>query len=210
MENQPKKSVISCLTDRFYQVIQWTCMLCLAGQVVIISYAVVGRFVLNHSPAWAEEISRILMVWMSLLSASLAVKDKTHVRMTVFDKLFGKTGLKIREVVFVTINFIFFFFKMLFNSSYSDSFQPSTKRAPVPIRDKGASKPLRYHSCCRQSGPLACEITVTAGRAYWEIVQPPAPRGYSPGRLSALPPKRAVLCAGIHRGTGPFPRISSG
>ena len=107
MENQPKKSVISCLTDRFYQVIQWTCMLCLAGQVVIISYAVVGRFVLNHSPAWAEEISRILMVWMSLLSASLAVKDKTHVRMTVFDKLFGKTGLKIREVVFVTINFIF-------------------------------------------------------------------------------------------------------
>lgn len=107
MENQSKKTVINCLIERFYQIIQWVCMFCLAGQVLIISYAVIGRFVLNHSPAWAEEISRVLMVWMSLLSAALAVKDGSHVRMTIFDKLFGKTGLKIREIIFVAINIIF-------------------------------------------------------------------------------------------------------
>ncbi len=107
MENQEKKTVLGCLIEGFYHVIQWICMLCLAGQVLIISYAVIGRFILNHSPAWAEEISRILMVWMSLLSAALAVKDKSHVRMTIFDKAFGKMGLKVREIIFVMINIAF-------------------------------------------------------------------------------------------------------
>lgn len=107
MENHPEKTIPVRLAEGFYRLIQWGCMLCLAGQVLIISYAVAGRFIWNHSPAWAEEISRILMVWMSLLSAALAVKDKSHVRMTVFDKAFGKMGLKIREVVFTAINILF-------------------------------------------------------------------------------------------------------
>lgn len=107
MENQLQNTVVIRLAEGFYCMIRWVCMLCLAGQVLIISYAVLGRFVLNHSPAWAEEISRILMVWMSLLSAALAVKDRSHVRMTVFDKAFGETGLKIREMIFVVINILF-------------------------------------------------------------------------------------------------------
>ncbi|MCI2056931.1 MAG: TRAP transporter small permease [Oscillibacter sp.] len=106
-ENMIKKSRISALADAFYKMLEWICVICLVGQVFIIAYAVFGRFVLNRTPSWAEEISKTLMVWMSLLGAALAVKDDTHVRMTFLDKLFGPMGIKIRNVIFYVLNIFF-------------------------------------------------------------------------------------------------------
>lgn len=107
MTETPRKITAEGFFDLLYKLVELVSALCLAGQVVVISYAVFGRFVLNSTPSWAEEISRILMVWMSLLCAALAVKDDTHVRMTICDRLFGKTGLKIRNVIFDLINIFF-------------------------------------------------------------------------------------------------------
>ena len=89
-----KSGVFGSLTELLYKAIELVGMLCLSGQVIIIAYAVVMRYIFNKSPSWAEEISRILMIWMSLLTISLAVKDDTHVRISFLDKLFpGKARL---------------------------------------------------------------------------------------------------------------------
>ena len=104
MEQELHKSIIDRIIDFLYDVIQWVCVICLAGQVVVVSYAVFGRVVLNSTPAWSDEIARVLMVWMSLLAASLAVKDDTHVRIAIFDKIFGPRGIKIRDTIFALLN----------------------------------------------------------------------------------------------------------
>jgi len=61
------------------------CKLCFIGMVVITSYVVFGRFVLNKSPVWGEPIVLMCMVYMSLISASLAIRKDTHIRMTIID-----------------------------------------------------------------------------------------------------------------------------
>lgn len=102
MEKQNDK--LEKIIDVVYKVVEFLSAICLAGQVVLISYAVFGRFFLPKTPSWCEEISRVLMVWMSLLTAALAVKDDSHVQMSVFDKLFGQIGLKIRDAIYALLN----------------------------------------------------------------------------------------------------------
>lgn len=77
-----------------YKLIEFVSALCLCGQVIIISIAVIGRYIFSYTPTWSEEIARVLMVWMSFLTASMAIKDNTHVRISVFDKFLEKKHLK--------------------------------------------------------------------------------------------------------------------
>ena len=68
--DEEKGGVLKKGVDILYKIVELFSCLCLAGQIVIISYAVFTRYVLNSSPSWAEEISRVLMIWMSLLTVS--------------------------------------------------------------------------------------------------------------------------------------------
>ena len=101
------KSKVEEAINALYKIIEFISALCLIGQVAIIAYAVVGRYIINKSPAWSEEISRLLMIWMALLTASLAVKDDTHVRISFLDKIFGKKGLFVRDLFFGICNLSF-------------------------------------------------------------------------------------------------------
>lgn len=110
MNTQSEKSsgsLISKVIDMLYKLTEFVCMLCLAGQVIIISYGVIARYIFNSSPSWAEEISRILMIWMSMLTISMAVKDDTHVRISFLDKLFKGKGIVVRDIIYSLVNIAF-------------------------------------------------------------------------------------------------------
>lgn len=64
-------------------------------QVVITSYVVFGRFVLDKTPGWGEELSLLCMVWFSLLSASVAIKDDHHIRLSLVDMILPKKALRV-------------------------------------------------------------------------------------------------------------------
>ncbi|MDA3949042.1 MAG: TRAP transporter small permease [Spirochaeta sp.] len=75
--------------DRFfdgtYLLIEIACKLLLLTMVLVISYTVFGRFVLNRTPTWGESLSIFCMVWLAILGSSLAVRDGRHIRMTIID-----------------------------------------------------------------------------------------------------------------------------
>jgi len=54
------------------------CLLVIA-MVVIVFAQVIFRFVLRASLPWSEEAARYLMVWISMLGASIAVRNKGHI-----------------------------------------------------------------------------------------------------------------------------------
>lgn len=99
----PQETVV----DFLYKIIMGLCIICISAQVIITTYAVIGRFVIGKTAPWTDEMARLFMVWMSLMSASLAVKDNTHVRMTFFDKWIGAKGIKIRDFIFSLVNLAF-------------------------------------------------------------------------------------------------------
>ena len=158
MEHEERKSLAEKTVDILYDVIQWICVACLAGQVVVVSYAVFGRFILNDTPAWSDEIARVLMVWMSLLSAAMAVRDDTHVRIAMFDRLFGKTGLKIRNTVFALLNI--FFCAVLFWKGL-DLIQ-QTARTKLP--GSGLPSSILYASVCIGGLAMALMLLYRMGR----------------------------------------------
>lgn len=86
--------------DWVYKILLFLCKILLLGDVLITSMSVLGRYVpFIPDPAWSEEIVLTLMAYMAVLSAALAIRKGSHIRMTAFDKFLPKTVLKITDIV---------------------------------------------------------------------------------------------------------------
>ena len=69
------------------KILMTVCKLLLIADVGITSMAVAGRYVsFIPDPAWSEQMVLTLMVYMAVLSATLAIRRRAHIRMTAFDK----------------------------------------------------------------------------------------------------------------------------
>jgi len=59
----------------------------LVAMVVIVAWAVFGRFVLNDTPAWAEQVAMLLLGWLILGAAAAGVREGTHMGFDVLRDL---------------------------------------------------------------------------------------------------------------------------
>ena len=81
-----KMEAIKPLYDWAYKIILFVCKLLLIADIVITSWSVLGRYVpFITDPHWSEEIILTFMVYMAVLSATLAIRKRCHIRMTAFD-----------------------------------------------------------------------------------------------------------------------------
>ena len=82
-----KLEKIKPIYDWAYKIILLICKLLLIADIIITSITVAGRyFPFFTAPHWGEEIVLTLMVYMAVLSATLAIRKRSHIRMTAFDK----------------------------------------------------------------------------------------------------------------------------
>ncbi len=49
------------------------------------------------SIAWSEEFARMLVLWVSLLGASLLIKDASHIKIDLFSRLSSSRLIKLRD-----------------------------------------------------------------------------------------------------------------
>lgn len=82
------------LIDSFFWLIHNLCKVLLVVQVLACATVFVGRYILGTTPAWADPVAMLCMVWLCILSSSLAVKDDAHLRITVIDKFLSPRALK--------------------------------------------------------------------------------------------------------------------
>ena len=86
--------------DWTYKILMFICKLLLIGDIVITAWAVAGRYIpFITDPHWSEEIVLTLMVYMAVLSATLAIRKRAHIRMTAFDKYLPKKVLMVSDVL---------------------------------------------------------------------------------------------------------------
>jgi TRAP-type transport system small permease protein len=57
---------------------------------VIFGWLVFGRYVLNATPTWVEQVSLLLIVYISFLGASVGIHRKTHLGVSVFREMSPK------------------------------------------------------------------------------------------------------------------------
>jgi len=100
--------------DVVYKVFLIICKLLLIADILITSYAVLGRYcqqlAQNHpealswlavvkDPAWTEELVLTAMSYMAVLSAALAIRRGAHIRMTAFDQYLPKKVLTVLDIL---------------------------------------------------------------------------------------------------------------
>lgn len=87
------------LYDWTYKIIMFICKLLLIGDIVITTWAVLGRYVpFIDDPHWSEEIVLTFMVYMAVLSATLAIRKRAHIRMTSFDNKLPKRAIQVLDL----------------------------------------------------------------------------------------------------------------
>ena len=86
--------------DIVYKVVLFICKILLIADILITSYAVVGRYIpFVSDPSWSEEVVLTLMSYMAVLSAALAIRRGAHIRMTAFDPYLPKIAVKILDIL---------------------------------------------------------------------------------------------------------------
>ena len=74
-----------------YKVVMVICKLLLIADILITTFAVIGRYVpFIPNPSWTEQVVLTCMVYMAVLSATLAIRTDSHIRMTALDRFLPK------------------------------------------------------------------------------------------------------------------------
>jgi TRAP-type C4-dicarboxylate transport system permease small subunit len=66
---------------------------------VIFGWLVFGRYVLNSTPTWVEQVALLLVVYIGFLGASTGVHRKTHLGVSVFKELSPKPVKRMFELL---------------------------------------------------------------------------------------------------------------
>ncbi len=83
-----------------YKVMMVLCKILLIGDIVITVWAISGRYIpFITDPSWSEEVVLTMMVYMAVLSATLAIHNQAHIRMTAFDKYMSAQNLLVSDLI---------------------------------------------------------------------------------------------------------------
>lgn len=94
--------------DATYKITMLICKLLLVGDILITSFSVAGRFIsFIPDPAWSEEIVLTFMAYMTVLSAALALRTNTHIRMSALDRYLPEKLVQFLDVLADVIVFAF-------------------------------------------------------------------------------------------------------
>ena len=121
--------------DWTYKILMFICKLLLIGDIVITAWAVAGRYIpFITDPHWSEEIVLTLMVYMAVLSATLAIRKGAHIRMTAFDTYLPRKVLMASDVLADLAVLILGIVLVYYGIKFCNS--------PLSLRGKYASLPL--------------------------------------------------------------------
>lgn len=93
-----QKSVLGW-TEKVLGAVQWVSMATASVALVILivtfGWLVFGRYVLNATPTWVEQLALLLICYIAFLGAAAGVRDDTHLGVTVFRDMLPRGMQKI-------------------------------------------------------------------------------------------------------------------
>lgn len=105
--------------DGVYCFFMTSCKLAFIGMVIITAYVVFNRFVIKNSLVWGEPIVLMCMVYMSLVSAALAIRSDTHIRMSMIDFIASEKFISVVSAIAQVFIFGFGLFMIVYGWQFS-------------------------------------------------------------------------------------------
>lgn len=78
-------AIMGKVADVLDKISNFICVALLTLQVVTIGVLVVGRYFFHVIPQGTEELALLCMVWISMLSIALCIRDDSHMKMDIVD-----------------------------------------------------------------------------------------------------------------------------
>lgn len=95
------------LDDVILNAINWITIaaaaLALLVVVVTFGWHVYGRYILNDTPTWVEQLARVLICFIAFLGAAAGVRDETHLGVSFFRDALPVT---MQKLLIILIDFI--------------------------------------------------------------------------------------------------------
>lgn len=98
------------LTKYIDRVLTTFLMFLMAFMVIVVSWQVVTRFVLQTPSSFTEELARFLLIWIGLLGAAYALRTKAHLGIDILSTRL--TGFR-KQVIDITVHTIIILFSTL-------------------------------------------------------------------------------------------------
>ena len=74
--------------DRTFDILSRICLIlagtALVSMTVLFAWLVFGRYVLNDTPTWVEQVSHLLLMVIAFLGAAVGVRQDTHLSVVLF------------------------------------------------------------------------------------------------------------------------------
>lgn len=94
-------------TERILAGVQWlsifTASLALVVLIVTFGWLVFGRYVLNATPTWVEQLALLLVCYIAFLGAAAGVREDTHLGVTLFRDMMPE---RVQKVTMIVIDFM--------------------------------------------------------------------------------------------------------
>ena len=101
------KSSYDRLLDFFSRINIIITGIALVFMTAIFGWLVFGRYVLNATPTWVEQVSLLLVVYIGFLGASVGVHQKTHLGVSVFREMSPKPVRRVFDFLSYSILAVF-------------------------------------------------------------------------------------------------------
>lgn len=148
------------LLPRAERLVEWLMALALAVMVVLIFGNVVLRYAFNSGIAWAEEVSRLMFVWLIFLGAILALRRHAHLGVELLQ---ARLPRAVRRACAVVSHLLMLYGLWLFLvGSWSQTMIGTNTYSTV----------LRYPTAFMASAGLVCaaSMMLIVGVNLWRIV----------------------------------------
>ncbi|MBT0958877.1 TRAP transporter small permease [Alphaproteobacteria bacterium KMM 3653] len=80
--------------ERALDILSLLCMIaasiCLVVLVATFGWLVFGRYVLNATPTWVEQLALLLICYITYLGAAVGIHENTHLGVTLFRDMMGQ------------------------------------------------------------------------------------------------------------------------
>ncbi len=101
------KSLYDRVLDQISNIITIITGIALVVMTIIFGWLVFGRYVLNSTPTWVEQVSLLLVVYIGFLGASVGVHRKTHLGVSVFREMSPKPVRRLFDFLSYSILAVF-------------------------------------------------------------------------------------------------------
>ncbi|MGJ8628738.1 MAG: TRAP transporter small permease [Sulfitobacter sp.] len=96
-------------TERALDRLSFLCMLlasiALVTLVATFGWLVFGRYVLNATPTWVEQLALLLVCYITYLGAAVGIHENTHLGVTIFrDMMGGSVGNILKLIIDIVLS----------------------------------------------------------------------------------------------------------